>query len=120
MSKQDFANKYPKVFSNPSECRFECPEGWFKLLDKLCSELNEYLDPNPEIKFNTVLIKSKFAGMRFHYFPWNQDAQKIIDKYENMSMETCEECGEPGKIVTINYWNWCLCNNCKERMLNAR
>ena len=66
------------------------------------------------------LIKSKFAGMRFHYFPWNQDAQKIIDKYENMSMETCEECGEPGKIVTINYWNWCLCNNCKERMLNAR
>ena len=41
--------------------------------------------------------KEKFGGLRFYVNDISDECGKIISKYESLSMETCEVCGEKGE-----------------------
>ena len=74
-------------------------KGWFSLVSQMFDELliagwDKHLSQ----------IKEKFGALRVYVSDSNPEIQKIIRKYEELSVTICEHCGKPGKIVNDNYW----------------
>lgn len=88
---------------------FECGDGWFKILETLCEQVNDI----PGFRFDQV--KEKFGALRI-YFSCDEDhdkAQKFVDEAEIQSTKVCEICGKPGKTVVHRGWFSTECNMCK-------
>lgn len=83
---------------------FGVGEGWFGLLKKL---IEEAIEAGWDKKL--CQSKEKFAGLRFYINAAPPQVHDIISKYENLSFEICEECGELGK-VRIGGWMRTLCD----------
>lgn len=49
-------------------------------------------------------VKEKFGGLRFYTGPASEDFYREVDEAERKSVTLCEECGEPGKRVTLRGW----------------
>jgi len=86
--------------------KFGVGEGWLVLLKDLMDELIA-LGWNRQIR----QIKEKFGGLRFYIYSFSDEADDAIIKYEKMSYEICEECGEVGQTRKINGWLYTLCDN---------
>ena len=108
--------KYPKIFANrdadmqtTAMCwGFECRDGWFNIIDQLCSNIQHHIDWNnknfekgytqykqvPQVVASQV--KEKFGGLRFYYDGGDDYISGLASMAESMSVVTCEECGAPG------------------------
>jgi hypothetical protein len=76
----------------------ECGKGWYELIYDFLNELNKYCIDN-KIDFPQIVqIKEKFALIRIYVEPTTEEIFDIISKYEKISSETCEECGEKGEV----------------------
>ena len=114
--------KYPKIFVNRNaDMRttamcwgFECGDGWYNIIDKLCGNIQSHIDWS--IKNNAwdlekdtknvrsiipqvvaVQVKEKFGSLRFYYDGGDDYIRGLSVMAESMSMVTCETCGAPGK-----------------------
>lgn len=84
---------------------FNVGQGWYAIIKNLIEELLQ-------AGWNKKLIqcKEKFGGLRFYIEGGTRDIHDIIRKYEKISRETCEVCGENGESITKNGW---LSTRCK-------
>lgn len=84
--------------------------GWHSLLDQLHAELAE-ADPD----YETLQVKEKFGDLRVYVISSmrNGGTREIISKYENLSSQTCELCGQPGKHTNTS-WIKTLCEECNK------
>jgi ferredoxin-like protein FixX len=72
---------------------------------------NQYLkDLRAQLKKDKMLysfritdIKEKYGTLRLYCACASEAVYRIIDKYEDLSYNTCIECGEPAKIITDGY-----------------
>ena len=81
---------------------------------------------DPENQFRVAQIKEKFASLRVYIdIPgfWRTEYQKTYDVIkeailtaESLSTETCELCGEEGKVVGTG-WLSCRCKKCNNYKL---
>jgi len=105
---QLLCERYPKIFAkrhgNMQETAmvwgFECGNGWFDLIDQLCSDIQNYIDQNPSRKVPQVVaeqVKEKFGTLRFYVQGGDQLTTGMIWFAEGMSARICETCGQPGK-----------------------
>jgi len=76
---------------------FDCGDGWFDLIKKLCEKLMA-LDLEG---FRVVQVKKKFSGLRFYVdFAPGIDGDKIetvsllIEEAEEESYDICDICGK--------------------------
>lgn len=99
---------------------FECGSGWEKLLANLFAELDAYIKLNPDANIVVDQVKSKFAGLRFYYHGGDDVVSKIIDKYEDASYHTCEECGDENAKEVGQGWIYTLCDPCWEKVKTKR
>ena len=80
---------------------FECGNGWFDLIHRLCTDIQVELDKpgNEELKerFWVVQVKEKYAGLRFYVSGASSAIHSLIRGAERESYETCEDCGAPGQ-----------------------
>lgn len=84
--------------------------GWFKLLFDLNKEL-EALIPD----YRIFQVKEKFGGLRFYTaYAYSDEFEAIIEKYEELSLKTCEYCGRPGTINDTRSWIKTLCSMCND------
>lgn len=80
--------------------------GWSNILMDLHQQLVE-VDPD----YDVGQIKEKFGGLRVYLDSgWNQGAEALIDAATASAAETCEFCGEPGKLRTDRSWHKTLCD----------
>ena len=107
----EYTDKY-KVTS-PKD--FEVESGWYPLLYDLIKELVD----NGWDKTITQ-VKEKFGGLRFYISTYNETLEGIINKYEKLSYQTCEWCGEPGKIRNDIGWYRTLCDNHHKFYINNK
>jgi hypothetical protein len=56
-------------------------------------------------------VKEKYGGLRFYIGNGSTEIHYRINEAENLSLKTCENCGQPGERRSIG-WIKCLCNNC--------
>jgi hypothetical protein len=137
--------KYPKIFCDRNKSEMESclhwglavGNGWFSLLDSLCSQLQGYID-NPQWvakndgsgQYETpppgttrcpqvvaAQVKEKFAGLRFYTDGGDDYTRGLVDQAENLSYYVCEECGRMDESVGRNRKGWirtfCSRHSCK-------
>jgi hypothetical protein len=99
--------KYPKIFaerhmSMQDTCMcwgFECGDGWYDLLDKLCEKIQNHVDVNPGMpQVVASQVKEKFGSLRFYVNGADDQVYDFIDEAERVSGRTCEDCGKEGKV----------------------
>lgn len=109
--------KYPKIFANrhgdmkeTAMCwGFECGDGWFNIIDQLCSNIQHHIDWAQQQKEKygrgegcsqvvAVQVKEKFGTLRFYTNGGDEQIYGMIRMAESMSAVTCEDCGAPGKL----------------------
>lgn len=82
-----------------------CGDGWLQIIADLIEELLA-AGWDKQIK----QIKEKFGGLRFYIGSGSEEIWDIIGKYERLSYETCEECGEQGELRNDLGWWRTLCD----------
>ena len=115
--------KYPKIFINRYEektsmCGFEHNDGWFWLIDQLCSSIQSYIDINNEYNANKISqviatqIKEKFGGLDFSFSGGDDIIIGMTAMIQNMSYHVCEFCGTTENIGTTKGWIHTICKEC--------
>jgi hypothetical protein len=93
--------RFPKMFETPYG-GFCCSEGWWPILEKLCSNIQNHIDwknKQSEIvpQVTVAQIKEKFGGLRFYYDGGDEHINGMVRMAEVWADASCEECGSPGK-----------------------
>lgn len=102
--------KYPKIFANrngdmtqTAMCwGFDCGDGWYSLINSLCSVLQWNTDKNnstgkyPQVV--AVQVKEKFGTLRFYVDGGGTSSDAMIEFAEYLSGTICEVCSHPGKL----------------------
>ena len=104
---------------------FETHDGWNDLVANLLAELDKYGKEN-KVEIKILQLKTKLSSIRCYVSALpetNFDSVfRIIDKYEEISKVTCEECGQAGKVKNFNGWLKTVCpehsKNPKSNTLN--
>jgi len=116
--------KYPKIFVNRhgdmrTTCMcwgFACGDGWYWLIDRLCSNLQWNTDKNNrDGKYPQVVasqVKEKFGGLCFYVESATPEQYAVISFAETLSNYTCEVCGTTKNIGHTKGWITTLCEDC--------
>jgi len=130
--------KYPKIFRqkglSPQEtCMcwgIDTGDGWYWLIDNLCSSLQWDIDHNGFPQIEATQVKEKFGGLRWYYIiSGTKEGKDLANKCgtqrgmvtlaEFMSNSICEECGSTKDVTQTKGWISTLCKTCmKERNEN--
>lgn len=68
-------------------------------------------------KFRITDIKEKYGTLRLYCACASDAVYRLIDKYEDLSYNTCIECGAPAKIITDGYI-LPYCEHCWASLMN--
>jgi hypothetical protein len=120
---KQLCEKYSKIFAGRNSpmtetCMcwgFECGDGWYNIIDKLCGNIQNHIDWNNKqhIKLTednpyklkipdqvdqvvATQVKEKFGTLRFYYDGGDEYISGLVTMAESMSGVTCMECGKPG------------------------
>lgn len=91
----------------------DMPIGWRNAFGiQLCKELRSQLIKEGNLfSFRIVQIKEKFGLLRIYTNYSSPEIQQIIQKYEDLSWETCIDCGKPSTKISDG-WISPYCNDC--------
>ena len=112
-------DKFSKIFD--SDFYFEHGDGWYSLLEDLCSVIQSHIDWRAKVadmngtetdisQVMAVQVKEKFGGLRFYYDGGDSYIRGAVDMAEYMSEKTCEACGKPGRKTMVNRWLRTVCD----------
>ena len=113
--------EYPIIFSeiglSPQEsCMafgLEVGDGWYWIIDQLCSQLQFHTDVNNYPQVIVSQVKEKFGGLRFYVQSANREQYDIIAFAERLSNSICEQCGSTENVSkTKGGWITTLCDKC--------
>lgn len=112
---------YPKIFKQKDDnvqtsCMpfgFECGNGWYWLIDRLCELLQFNIDKNGYPQIEATQVKEKFGGLRFCTDINYNESAAMIEFAEHLSYSICEVCGSTDDVSQTSGWIMSLCKNCK-------
>jgi hypothetical protein len=90
---------------------FECGEGWFDVIDSLCSKIYNHIIENNITNFHVLQVKEKFGGLRFYVRGSDSAITGFILDAERLSKITCEKCGNDGEVINDD---GCLRASCED------
>jgi hypothetical protein len=122
--------KYPKIFVNRHGKKtetamcwgFACGDGWYWLIDKLCSNLQWDTDKNnshdqyPQVVASQV--KEKFGTLRFYVESATSEQFSVIGFAESLSSDICEDCGTTENMGRTQGWLRNICYDCSKEQKN--
>lgn len=100
---------------------FCCGDGWYDILNSLCSQIQHHIDWKQEQKekYNrgegcaqvvAVQVKEKFGGLRFYYDGGDDVIDGMVRMAESWASHTCETCGDKGKHRVDGGWHYVACD----------
>jgi hypothetical protein len=130
-----FIKIYPRIFvdmyGDPKKtCMWEgisTGDGWFFLLDGLCSEIQWHIDYRAELisngyqnfgeqipQFVAKQIKEKFGRLTIYYDGGNETIHAWVEMARSLSHNICENCGAMNQHVgrVTKGWIQSLCSTC--------
>jgi len=114
---------FPELFRNRHETSmqrgFECGDGWFDLIYKLAQDIETVaresgLSPDSPEWPLCRQVKEKMGSLRFVVFAvdgltgLNERISELRLAALNQSLQICEQCGRPGKLVRVRMATLCL------------
>ena len=115
--------KFPKLFADryksaQETCMcwgFEHCDGWYNLIDSLCTCIQHYLDYKSEVSQVVVdQVKEKYGSLRFYFHGGDEYIEGLVRMAEYLSESTCEICGNLGKLRNDG-WITVRCDKCSEK-----
>ena len=89
---------------------FECGDGWYDLIDDLCTKIEAVASAGSHPVCGQV--KEKFGKLRF-YVSGNSDVQALCQAAEADSANICEECGAtPASMSALGGFYRTRCPEC--------
>lgn len=92
--------KYPEQFQVVKY--IECGDGWYDLLSRLCSIVQDQMDRNKKLGKENLFfwsqIKEKFGGLRAYCYSADEYMRGAIDMAASVSYNICEVSGEKGRL----------------------
>lgn len=90
--------------------------GWAKAFgyDLICDLKEVLVKTNCLDKYRITQIKEKYGTLRWYDYGAPKEVLDIINKYEQLSYETCIHCGKPSEYVTLGWINY-LCKDCLDK-----
>lgn len=79
-----------------------CGDGWYELVNNMCSALQK---EDPPKDFVITAIYEKCGELRVHSKNGAMKTRVIIDEYNTVSLDTCDECGQDKDLES--------CSKCK-------
>ena len=96
-------------FAGHYKSYFPVGNGWRPIVEKLVKDIMA-IAPDTEIS----QIKEKFGTLRFYCSGDGGDKiYKLIEKAEQESAKTCEQCGTKENVTTKGDWILTLCKTCR-------
>jgi hypothetical protein len=97
---------------------FECCDGWYPLIKDLSIGLEKLINESEVSEaddYYATQVKEKYGGLRFYMSSSSDAMEDLIEHAEELSLQTCEYCGEPGipSQVKPNGWITTLCDKCR-------
>lgn len=90
---------------------YECSPGWWKMLDE---ELSKFYKIDPEL--TEVSVKEKYGRADVYFITEAEGVwDKLMEQAEvvsKRSQETCELCGDFGRLRNDRGWIQCRCDRC--------
>jgi ribosomal protein L37AE/L43A len=86
-------------------------DGWYDIIDNLCAKIQKICDNKP-YQTEASQVKEKFGGLRFYTDHSSEEIEKLIEKAEQESLETCENCGSTKNVKQTTGWIYTLCEKC--------
>ena len=95
MTHDELIAKHPKILGKVA---LEHGEGWYPLIDRLCTFLQWHTDKNEYKQIVASQVKEKFGTLRF-YTNYDEEGKQAaaIEFAEFLSGSICDVCGAPGK-----------------------
>ena len=99
----------------------QMPEGWRKAFgERMCFEIEALLkEANYDLNYRIWEIKEKWGCLRWYDNSVPDLIQtrlnEVIKKYENLSEETCIECGAPATRISTG-WISPYCDGCIKKL----
>jgi len=117
---EQLCKKYPKIFAQRHKDMketamcwgFECSDGWYWLIDMLCSQLQWDIDHNKHPQIEAIQVKEKFGTLRFYTNGADDTQYGMINLAEFMSGYICEKCGSTENVTQTEGWIVTLCEKC--------
>lgn len=98
-----FVNRYKPMTETAMCFGFECGDGWYKLLNLLCHNIQNHIDFKerkgisiPQVTVDQV--KEKFGTLSFYYTGGDEYTSGLISMATSMSGIICEHCGNEGRL----------------------
>jgi hypothetical protein len=120
---KQLVEKYPMIFVNrhadmktTAMCwGFDHNDGWYWIIDNLCSCIQGYIDNNSHLNITQVVatqVKEKYGSLRFYYDGGDEKIDGMVWLAEHQSWNTCENCGSTKNIIHTEGWIQTLCKSC--------
>lgn len=94
----------------------DIPDGWKKSFGRqFCQELKDALTDEELSHYYVCQAKEKFGGLRWYDEGGNEKTRDIIDKYEEISLHTCVNCGKEATLYTTG-WILPVCDECAKEI----
>jgi hypothetical protein len=112
--------KYPKIFQDRNKSiqeslipfGFECGNGWYNIIDRLCSHLQWNIDNNNAPQVVASQVKEKFGSLCFYIWGASTEQYAVISFVETLSNYVCEKCGSMKDVGQTKGWISTLCKDC--------
>lgn len=114
--------KYPKIFKQKDlpmtqTCMcwgLECGDGWFDIIDTLCSKIQAYVDTTGTPQVEATQVKEKYGTLRFYTNIYDDEIEKYIEEATNQTLHVCERCGSREGVKATQGWISYLCIACSK------
>lgn len=104
--------KYPEMYGNVY-CGISIDTGWQKIIESLSANIDFYVKQSKIDYPKVAQIKEKFGDLRFYYDGGDEQIHGMVRMAESWASNTCEVCGEPGKL-RHGGWMKTLCDEHEE------
>ncbi|WP_018000170.1 hypothetical protein [Paracoccus sp. N5] len=116
---QNWPQVYGSIYSHGTTSflseGFQCGPGWYPLIERLSAAIAAILDEMPLEAFRVLQVKQKFGGLRFRVTGSNERILNRIAKAQVEAAHTCEGCGGPARIRSVDMWLTTSCDPCIEQ-----
>jgi hypothetical protein len=117
---QKLVKRFPSWFSVNGGVRhtlmpfgFQCGDGWFNILWRLCVELEPLvaeLEKETGERFEVVQVKQRLGTLHSYVSHHTDSIDQSIVEAQKESSRTCEICGQPGKRREVDSWVKTVCD----------
>jgi hypothetical protein len=128
---KELIEKYPKIFEVTEDRKMmpfsmfgcETNDGWYDLLNHLCSQIQHHIDwsneqrnrllgdnphnlsvPDEVAQVTVSQVKEKFGTLRFYYSGGDDRIDGMVRMAESLSSVICEVCGDRGQLRGRGWW----------------